>query len=75
MGFNAKNIKMGGETQKMSNPPLNVSTLEITGPELELLLIAIKNGLFKGEYVEILYNLTLKLQKKFLEIKSNNLDG
>ena len=33
-------------------------------------LIDIKNGLFKGEYVEILFNLTLKLQNHLIQSRS-----
>tara|TARA_R110000796_G_C14247002_1_gene398048 strand:+ start:238 stop:465 length:228 start_codon:yes stop_codon:yes gene_type:complete len=74
MGFKANNTKIGRGVQNMNHPSPNVFSLELTEPELELLLITIKNGLFKGEYVETLYNLTLKLQKKFLELKSDSVD-
>jgi hypothetical protein len=40
--------------------------------ELELLLLTIKNGLFRGEYVETVYNLTLKLQKQLVDLKYKN---
>ena len=44
----------------------------MTEQEYEFLLVTIKNSLFKGEYVEILYNLTLKLQEKYKVIKESN---
>ena len=66
MGFNTNNIVVGGQTKK-SEPP--TSNIELTHNELQFLLVTIKNGLFKGEYVEILYNLTLKLQEKYVKVK------
>ena len=33
--------------------------VKLTEKEIELILLTIKNGLFKGEYVEILYNLIM----------------
>ena len=74
MGFDAKNIEVGRAVQEKNSPSTDTITTELTGKELELLLVTIKNGLFKGEYVETLYNLTLKLQKNFLDFKSKNLD-
>lgn len=74
MSFNAKNIEVGRTIQEKGSPSTDTITTELTGKELELLLVTIKNGLFKGEYVETLYNLTLKLQKNFLDLKSKNLD-
>ena len=38
--------------------------------ELEFLLVTIKNSLFKGEYVETCYNVTLKIQEKFKELNN-----
>ena len=65
MGFNTKNIVVGGQTKKSNPPTINI---ELTDKELQFLLVTIKNGLFKGEYVETCYNTTLKLQKKFQEL-------
>jgi len=65
MGLNTKNVVVGGKTKK-SEPP-TIST-ELTATELQFLLITIKNALFKGEYVEVCYNTTLKLQEKYKEI-------
>ena len=68
MGFNTNNIVVGGQTSKSDPPIINV---ELTSKQIEFLLITIKNSLFKGEYVEICYNTTLKLQEKFQELNKN----
>ena len=65
MSFNTKNLVVGGKTKKSEPPTIDV---ELTARELEFLLVTIKNSLFKGEYVEICYNTTLKLQEKYKEI-------
>ena len=73
MSFTASNIIVGGskiETESPTTFSTNDSiTLELTDKELELLLLTIKNGLFRGEYVEVVYNLTLKLQKQLVDLK------
>lgn len=76
MGLKAGNIQVGGESQKQeisSTSPHNTQ-VELSEKELEFILVTIKNGLFKGEYVEVLYNLTLKLQKHFVDLRSKNID-
>ena len=74
MGFKASNLQIGGETQKIESSSTSVekTQVELSERELEFLLVTIKNGLFKGEYVETLYNLTLKLQKHFVDLRSKN---
>ena len=74
MGLKAKNIQIGGETQKqeISSSTSPITHVELSEKELEFILVTIKNGLFKGEYVETLYNLTLKLQKHFVHLRSKN---
>jgi hypothetical protein len=76
MSFTASNIIVGGSKIEVESPttsPTNDSTtLELTDKELELLLLTIKNGLFRGEYVETVYNLTLKLQKQLVDLKYKN---
>lgn len=73
MGFKANNIEVKGVSKNLEDSSStlenNVINVELTQHELELILTFIKNGLFKGEYVEILYNLTLKLQNSFLCLK------
>jgi hypothetical protein len=73
MSFSAANIIVGGSKIEVETPTPsstnNSTTLELTDKELELLLLTIKNGLFRGEYVETVYNLTLKLQKQLVDLK------
>ena len=70
MSFTAGKVNIGKDIVK--EPKSSDSKIELTEKELEFLLVTIKNSLFKGEYVEILYNLTLKLQKHFVDLKSKN---
>tara|TARA_R110001583_G_scaffold7581_7_gene37497 strand:- start:2211 stop:2417 length:207 start_codon:yes stop_codon:yes gene_type:complete len=67
MGFKANNTVVKGVKSK-DNTSLTTS-LDLTEKELEFLLVTIKNSLFKGEYVELCYNVTLKLQTKYNEVK------
>lgn len=72
MSFRAGNIKVSGKEVKEVQPDEEKSStikLELDQSELELLLLTIKNGLFRGEYVETVYNLTLKLQKQLVDLK------
>ena len=88
MSFKAANIVVGGSNTKVESPTLfpitdsltleptksspDATTLKLTEKELELMLLTIKNGLFRGEYVETVYNLTLKLQKNLVDLKYKN---
>ena len=65
MSFKASHTtnKTSNEPQKSSSKTENV---ELNKQELELLLVTIKNSLFKGENIEVLYNLTLKLQESYV---------
>jgi hypothetical protein len=40
---------------------------QLSVQELEFLLMLVKQATFKGEYVEIVYNTTLKLQNQYLK--------
>jgi len=75
MAFKAGNLELGGKTQQKESSSSDFSTtkVELSEKELEFILVTIKNGLFKGEYVEILYNLTLKLQKHFVDLRTKNM--
>jgi len=68
MGLRANNIEIKGVSTYKVGTPLT-HNIELTEKEIELLLLTIKNGLFKGEYVETLYNLTLKMQETYIKIK------
>ena len=67
MGFKSNKVEIKGVTTEKVGTPLT-HNIELTEKEIELILLTIKNGLFKGEYVEILYNLTLKIQEKYKNI-------
>jgi hypothetical protein len=68
MGFKSNHIKIKGVSVDKTDSP-SVLPVELSEKELEFLLVTIKNGLFKGEYVETLYNLTLKLQNHYKSFK------
>ncbi len=67
MGFKSNKVEIKGVSTEKVGTPLT-HNIELTEKEIELILLTIKNGLFKGEYVEILYNLTLKIQEKYKNI-------
>jgi len=76
MSFTASNLIIGDSKIKVESPTSQTTSqnthIELTDKELELLLLTIKNGLFRGEYVETVYNLTLKLQKQLVDSKYKN---
>jgi len=70
----AGNINVGGKPIKQDNiietsESSKSIKIDVNQSELELLLLTIKNGLFRGEYVETVYTLTLKLQKQLVDLK------
>lgn len=78
MGFDAKNLNIKEDSRKpIENPSLSKSVspketplfeedLVLNKEELKYLLSLIKNSSFQGKDIEILYNLSWKLQKAFL---------
>jgi len=73
MGFRASHVEVKGDPKNGVSTSIHSTTpIELSEKEIEFLLVTIKNGLFKGEYVETLYNLTLKLQKNFVDLRSKN---
>ena len=68
MGFFSKNVVIeNGE----NNLPSSVSSdailsNQLSKEEIELLLSLIKQTTFKGEHIETLYNLVLKLQNQYI---------
>lgn len=58
---------------KVSKPsiPVGGDVPRLTKPEYEFLFSLIKNSTFKGEHLELLYNLTVKLQAQYLIVKEN----
>jgi len=73
MSFRTSHIKVEGDLKnEISSSLPDTTPIELSEKEVEFILVTIKNGLFKGEYVETLYNLTLKLQKHFVHLRSKN---
>jgi hypothetical protein len=53
-----------------SNPPLPLNSKDnLDKQELTLILNMIKENRFKGEDIELLYKLVIKLQNQYLKIK------
>lgn len=75
MSFRAGNVKIKEEdiikNDSSSSKKENID-IQLSQQELELLLLTIKNGLFRGEFVETVYSLTLKLQKHLVDLKYEN---
>ena len=73
MIFNLKDIFMG-LTDKISAKQekviVNTTGNKLTVPEYEFLFFLIKNTTFKGEQLEFIYNLTVKLQEEYFALKS-----
>jgi len=59
MAFNAKNV-IFNKIEEPSKAPL--SDLQLTKSEVETILVMIKDANFKGEHVQKVYELVLKLQ-------------
>ena len=65
MGITAKNVRVN--TLENNNVPTSSDDNKLSREELELLLALIKKSQFLGEHVEIVYNMTVKIQNQFLE--------
>jgi hypothetical protein len=46
-----------------------MTQLNLTIPEYEFLFGLIKNATFKGEHLQIIYSLTVKLQEQYMKLK------
>jgi len=68
MGFFSKNVVIeNGENNLPSNiSPEVIASNQLSKQEIELLLSLIKQTTFKGEHIETLYNLVLKLQNQYI---------
>ena len=65
MGFKANSLQVNKDNRKQSS---TTEDLLLNKKDLEFLLSLVKNSTFKGEQIELIYNLTSKLQKAYLEI-------
>ena len=70
MGFFSKNVVIeNGENNLPSNiSPEVIASNQLSKQEIELLLSLIKQTTFKGEHIETLYNLVLKLQNQYVSL-------
>ena len=66
MGFKANSLQVNKDTRKYGKS--ETEDLLLNKKDLEFLLNLVKNSTFKGEQIELIYNLTSKLQKAYLEI-------
>ncbi len=67
MAFNAKNIVDINKVEEPLNAPLP-SSLDLDKAEIETLLMMLKEAHFKGEHVEKVYKLVLKLQTYYSKL-------
>jgi len=65
MGILSRPTKNNSNTQSSSN----AEELSLSKLDIELLLNMIRTNTFVGEHVEPLYNLIVKLQKQYINIK------
>lgn len=52
-----------------NNPAVVIDNKQLTTAEIEFLLSLIKQSVFKGDQIEIVYNTTLKLQNQHINIQ------
>lgn len=65
MGFKANSLQVQKDNRKQAS---STEDLLLNKKDLEFLLGLVKNSTFKGEQIELIYNLTSKLQKAYLEV-------
>lgn len=58
---------MAFTTKNYVGPSLDPKENELTPQEIEHLLLLIKQSTFKGEQIEVVYNLVFKLQQQYLD--------
>jgi hypothetical protein len=63
MAFNSSSLLVDNKKEEPSKAPL--SSLALSKQEIELLLLIVKEASFKGEHVELIYNLVYKLQQQY----------
>jgi hypothetical protein len=66
MAFTAKNVISDKKVEEPSNAPL--PNLQLTKGEVETLLMMVKEAHFKGEHVQTVYELVIKLQNYYTEL-------
>lgn len=66
MSFTAKNVVINNKVEESIQAPLPV--LRLTREEIEVLLTLIKESHFKGEQVQRIFELVLKLQDYYIKL-------
>ncbi len=66
MAFTAKNLTID-KVEEPTKVPLP-TTLNLNKSEVEILLMMIKEAHFKGEHIQKIYELTLKLQTYYTQL-------
>ena len=70
MSFTSNNLVVG-KNNNSKKTSKDVEDLLINENELKLILSIIKDCTFKGSQIEVIYDLTLKLQKALLSLKKD----
>jgi hypothetical protein len=72
MAFSSKHINNNNNREESSTTPLlstpKEQSLSLTKEEVEAILIIVRDATFKGESIERVYNLILKLQQYYTAI-------
>ena len=55
-----------GLMEKIVSKSTSSTANKLTAEEYEFLFVLIRNSTFKGENLELIYNLTLKLQEEYI---------
>jgi hypothetical protein len=72
MAFSSKKLETNIVREESTQTPLptvltsTTPTLDLSKSEIEILLLLIKDGNFKGEHIEKIYNLVYKLQQYYM---------
>jgi hypothetical protein len=62
MGFQATNVNVSGTDLTA------LTKHDLTKEEIEFILVLIKNSNFKGDMIEVVYNLVIKLQTRYKQL-------
>ncbi len=68
MGFKAANLNIKEDSRKLIENPSLANDLLLNKEELQTLLSLIKTSSFEGKDIELVFNLTWKLQQAYLSL-------
>lgn len=66
MGFSASNVLINNKVEESKKAPLPV--LNLSKEEIEIVLNLVKDSHFKGEHVQKIFELVLKLQDYYVKL-------